>query len=70
MDIINSKVTIEIEYADESSYMFELTPLTESSNEYQHIVNVVTRGTLMASHRGVKATAYNLEGFPIAQYRQ
>ena len=49
--------------------MFEVTPSVNNSNEYQHIVNVVTRGTLMVSI-AVKITARKIKGFPVAQYRQ
>jgi hypothetical protein len=65
----NSKVFVELEYNDESTFSFDLVPNAESSNEYQSIVMMVTRGTLMAS-RAHKATAYNMEGFPIVSYIQ
>lgn len=65
--IENSKVFVELEYNDESTMSFDLVPNAESSNEYQAIVMMVTRGTLMASGAH-KATAYNMEGFPIASY--
>ena len=66
-NVENSKVFVELEYNDESTMSFDLVPNAESSNEYQAIVMMVTRGTLMASG-AQKATAYNMEGFPIASY--
>lgn len=63
----STKVFIEVEYNDESSFSFDIYPNAESSNEYLGIVMMVTRGALMAAN-AVKATAYNLEGFPIASY--
>lgn len=65
--IQNSKVFVELEYNDESTMSFDLIPNAESSNDYQAIIFMVTRGTLMAS-TAVKATAYNMDGFPIASY--
>ncbi len=65
--IENSKVYVEVEYEDESSFSFDLVPNADSSNEYQGIVMMVTRGALLSS-TGVKATAYNTDGFPIVQY--
>lgn len=64
---INSKVFIEIEYNDGSSFSFDVISHAESSSAYQAEINMITRGTLMASG-AYKATAYNLEGFPIAAY--
>lgn len=63
----NSKVFVELEYNDESTMSFDLIPNAESSNDYQAIIMMVTRGTLMAS-MAVKVTAYNMDGFPIASY--
>lgn len=65
--IENSKVYVELEYNDESTMSFDLIPNAESSNDYQAIIMMVTRGTLMAS-MAIKATAYNYDGFPIASY--
>lgn len=65
--IVNSKVFVELEYNDDSTMSFDLVPNAESSNEYQAIVMMVTRGTLMASGAH-KATAYNEESFPIVSY--
>lgn len=65
--LTNSKVFIEIEYEDESSFTFDVIGHEESSNAYHAEILMITRGTLMASG-AYKATAYNEEGFPIAAY--
>jgi hypothetical protein len=65
--ISNSKVFIEIEYDDETSFTFDVISHAENANAFQGEIMMITRGTLMAS-MGTKATAYNYEGFPICSY--
>lgn len=65
--ISNSKVFIEIEYNDESTFSFDVISHAETSSAYMAEIMMITRGTLMASI-GIKATAYNCEGFPICSY--
>lgn len=61
------RVIVEIEYDDESSFSFDV--ILHSITERAKVVEImmITRGTLMASS-GVKATAYNSEGFEICSY--
>ena len=65
--ITNSKVFIEIEYNDESSFTFDVLSHAETESAYVAEIMMITRGTLLASG-AYKATAYNEEGFPIAAY--
>lgn len=60
------KVTIEIEYSDESNFTFDVT-LEGTENEVYGEILMITRGTLMAS-TAYKATAYKQDGFPICSY--
>lgn len=63
------KVFIEIEYKDESSFHFDVIPHDNFGNAAKAEIMMITRGTLMASG-GIKATAYNEDGFEICSYIQ
>lgn len=65
--ISNSKVFIEIEYDDDSSFSFDVISHSEKESAILADIMRITRGTLMASN-GNKGTAYNEEGFPICSY--
>lgn len=59
-------VYIEIEYNDGTEFHFNVE--VEGSECYKvAIILMITRGTLMASN-GVRAVAYNEEGFDICSY--
>ena len=62
-----SRAFVEIEYDDESSFSFDviLHSITDSAKVAE--IQMITRGTLMASS-GAKATAYNDQGFTICAY--
>lgn len=59
-------VYIEIEYNDGTEFHFNVEV---EGKEYEKVATIlmITRGTLMASS-GVKAVAYNEEGFDICSY--
>lgn len=59
-------VYIEIQYEDETEFHFNVE-VEGKESEKLAIILMITRGTLMASS-GVKATAYNVEGFDICSY--
>lgn len=58
--------TIEIEYSDESNFMFDVI-LTGPEYEIEAELMKITRGTLMVSS-AYKATAYRQDGFPVLSY--
>lgn len=62
-----SRVFVEIEYEDESSFSFDVIPHSIKDSAKVAEIMMITRGTLMASN-GVKATAYNDQGFEICAY--
>lgn len=59
-------VFIAIQYEDESEFHFNVE-VDGKVNQKLAIIQMITRGTLMASN-GVKAVAYNEEGFDICSY--
>lgn len=59
-------VYIEIQYKDETEFHFNVE-VEGKESEKLAIILMITRGTLMASN-GVKAVAYNEEGFDICSY--
>lgn len=59
-------VYIEIQYKDETEFHFNVE-VEGKESEKLAIILMITRGTLMASS-GVKAVAYNEEGFDICSY--
>ena len=65
---VKDTVYIEIQYEDESEFHFNVEVEGKRSNKLA-IIQMITRGTLMASN-GVKAAAYNEEGFDICSYIQ
>lgn len=62
-----SRAFIEIEYDDKSSFSFDviLHAITDRAKVAE--IQMITRGTLMASS-GARATAYNDQGFEICAY--
>ena len=60
-------VTVKVEYEDGSGFSFDVISHAETSNSYQGEIMMVTRGILISAH-AKKATAYNIEGTPIAAY--
>lgn len=66
-EISNSKVFIEVEYNDGTSFSFDVILHDDNSNHLVAEIMMITRGTLMASNAS-KATAYNHESFPICSY--
>lgn len=61
------KVFVEITYKDDSTFSFDVISHSEEESAILAEIMMITRGTLMASI-GVKATAYNYEGFPLCSY--
>lgn len=59
-------VYIEIEYEDGTEFHFNVE-VEGKESEKLAIILMITRGTLMASC-GVKAAAYNEEGFDICSF--
>ncbi len=57
---------VEIEYSDESSFFFDVI-LKGKPHQYMAHLQMITRGTLMASN-APKAIAYNEEGFDVVSY--
>lgn len=62
------KVYIELEYNETTTKGFTIE-VEGKKHEYMALIEMVTRGTLMASMAN-KATAYNEEGFDIVSYRK
>lgn len=63
----NSKVFIKIEFKDKSQFSFDVISHAETEAEYQAVICMITRGTLMVTN-AIKATAYNQEFKLIAEY--
>mgnify|MGYP006331099155 CR=1 FL=1 len=63
---ITAKVTIVLEYNDESETSFDVT-IKGSESEILGTLSMVTRGTLMASI-AKKATCYREDGFELCSY--
>lgn len=61
-------VYIEIQYKDETEFHFNVEVEGKERDKLATIL-MITRGTLMAS-LGVKAVAYNEEGFEICSFIQ
>lgn len=59
---------IEVIYDDNSQFDFHVE-LEGEEHEWHATLNMITRGTLMASI-ATKATAYNEEGFEVVSYIQ
>lgn len=62
-----SRVFVEIEYDDGSSFSFDVILHSISDSAKVAEIQMITRGTLMASS-GTRATAYNDQGFDICAY--
>lgn len=65
--IENSKVYVEVVYNDGTEFSFDVISHAENASSYNAEIMMITRGVLQASS-AVRATAYNLEGFPICAY--
>lgn len=59
-------VFIEIQYEDETEFHFNVEVEGKECDKIA-IILMITRGTLIASS-GIKAVAYNEEGFDICSY--
>ena len=58
--------TVDVEYEDESGFMFEVKLEGKEHEIMAHIMQI-TRGTLMAAN-AYKATAYKTDGFEACAY--
>lgn len=63
---MTKKFTVFVVYEDDSEFSFDVE-LCGTPSEIDSELMMITRGTLMASV-GIKASAYNEDGFDVCSY--